>query len=188
MNEISQIRGYEYDLLLGVWSADFPALFRTHSPMRIPNQRHMLISCADIDKDPKLNDLAILSGWGTGLGVDFQGQIGVVTNRSRFSQYYYPQLDSNGKPRTITRQYIGNASHLGKLINYFFPEFIFTWALINVILGSRRTPVTGQPTELQRFLALNKDYSIHPEHSRFGPTRVNLLNLSYGFENTYTVS
>ena len=74
MDLISQTRGYEFDLLVGQWSADFPALFRAHNPVRISNQRLKLVDCETIDKDPLTDDLSVICGWGTDLGVDFQGK------------------------------------------------------------------------------------------------------------------
>ena len=113
MDAIGHLRGYEYSLCVGQWSADFPSAFRAHSPMRIPNQRHMLVTCEDIDKDPLIDDMAVLSGWGTDLGVDFQGQIGVVSNRSRFSQYYHQELGPDGQPQIISRRFIGECPTMG---------------------------------------------------------------------------
>ena len=57
-----------------------------------------------------------------------------------------------------------------------------------MILGSRRAPVTGQQSEMLRFLALNQDYSIISNCNRFGPTKMNSLALAYGPENTLSVS
>ena len=113
MKKIHEIRNYDYDLRVGVWTGDFPAMFRAHHPIRISNQRHMLVDIDTIDKDPLIDDMAVISGCGTGLGVDFQGQYGVVTTRSRFSQYFRPKLDSKGKPITVVRKYVGNAPELG---------------------------------------------------------------------------
>ena len=112
---ISDIREYEYDLCVGQWSADYPAIFRAHHPLRISNQRHQLVDCQTIDRDPLSDDLRVISGWGTDLGVDFQGNYGVVSNRSRFGQYFHPDLDENGQPKVIKRQYIGNCPELGNV-------------------------------------------------------------------------
>ena len=114
MKRIQEVRDYDYDLRLGQWTGDFPAIFRAHHPMRIPNQRHMLVTCDTVDKDPLADDLAVISGCGTGLGVDFQGQYGVVTNRARYSQYFHPELDEKGKPIVIVRKYVGNANEFGE--------------------------------------------------------------------------
>ena len=118
MKRIHEIRNYDFDVRVGVWTGDFPAMFRAHHPIRISNQRHMLVDIDTIDKDPLIDDMAVISGYGTGLGVDFQGQYGVVTTRSRFSQYFRPETDSNGKPVPIVRKYVGNAPELGKF-DYF---------------------------------------------------------------------
>ena len=119
MQKIHEKRDYDFDLRVGIWTGDLPAVFRAHHPLRISNQRHMLVDIDTIDKDPLIDDMGVISGYGTGLGVDFQGQYGVVTNRSRFSQYFHPVLDSKGKPVTIVRQYIGKTTGLGKLFVIF---------------------------------------------------------------------
>ena len=116
MERIHKLRGYEYDLRVGQWTGDFPSVFRAHHPMRIANQRHMLVNCDTVDKDPLVDDMAVISGCGTDLGIDFQGQYGVVTNRSRFSQYYHPRLDERGQPVVIVRKYVGNAREYGMFL------------------------------------------------------------------------
>ena len=113
LEQISLVRDYDYDIRVGVWNGDLPALFRAHHPLRISNQRHKLVTCDTIDKDPMTDDMSVLCGWGTGLGVDFQGNYGVVTNRSRFSQYFHPKLDSTGQIKVICREYIGTKPELG---------------------------------------------------------------------------
>ena len=114
MKKIHSLREYEFDLRVGNWVGDYPAMFRAHHPIRLSNQRQMLVSIDTIDKDPLSDDTAVISGCGTGLGIDFQGVYGVITTRSRFSQYYRPELDDNGKPIVIVRKYIGNTTGLGK--------------------------------------------------------------------------
>ena len=114
LDQISDLRDYEYDLRVGVWNADLPAIFRSYNPLRISNQRHQLVSCDDIDKDPYADDLSVLCGWGTDLGVDFQGNIGVVSCRSKFSQYFHPKKDPNGQIQVIRREYVGNCPEQGK--------------------------------------------------------------------------
>ena len=54
-------------------------------------------------------------------------------------------------------------------------------------LGSKRAPVIGQKTSTLRYLALNSEYSVFKELSRFGSTRMNVPNFTYGLENTYLV-
>ena len=127
MNKIHELRDYDYDLRVGVWTGDFPSIFRAHNPMRIPNQRHMLINIDTVDKDPLADDLGVISGTGTDLGCDFQGQIGVVSIRSRFSQYYRPELGPNGKPIVVTRQFVGSVPEKGTDYNNydFFQNFDF---------------------------------------------------------------
>ena len=183
MQRIKNFRNYEYDLRIGQWTGDFPATFRAHHPMRIPNQRHMLVNCETVDKDPLSEDLSVISGCGTDLGVDFQNQYGVVTTRSRFSQYYHPELDQGGKPVVIVRKYVGNANEYGK-----FPSCFIKWDKNRLNLATRRAPVTGQTSNMLRYLALGPHYSIHRKYSKFGPSRINAFSLTYGPENVIIVS
>ena len=55
-------------------------------------------------------------------------------------------------------------------------------------LGSRKAPVTGVQSNLLRYLPLNQDYSVVAEYNKFGPTRMNVMNLSFGLENVIMVS
>ena len=47
--------------------------------------------------------------------------------------------------------------------------------------------MTGQRTQLLRFLALNDQYSIYKKFSRFVPTRINMMQLQAGVENVVVV-
>ena len=114
----------------------------------------------------------------------------MVTNTAKYSQYYRPQENAYGRPIVIVRQYVGNIPEKGTVaINHICTpkNFMIPWFII-FILGSRHTPVTGQKVNTLRFLPLNNDYSIYPECNKFVTTKMNVLNLSHGFENVTLVS
>ena len=80
---------------------------------RICNSRHELVDCDTIDQDPKTDDLRTMCAWGVGLGFDYRGVYGVVSNTALYSQYYHPDPSRTGQKVVIYRQYVGNAPEKG---------------------------------------------------------------------------
>ena len=123
---IAEIRDYTYDPRIGYWSSDFPAFFREKQPYRISNMRHGLITVPEYDKSETRNDMRYISGWGTGMGVDYNNEIGVVTNIAPYSCYYKPDAESGVQRELIQRQYVGSVPELGKSEKSSFLDFILT--------------------------------------------------------------
>ena len=115
MNAIAVLRDHEYDIRSPYWSADFPSVFREKQPLRLPNMRHGLITVPEFDKCEKLSDAKYIAGWGTGMGVDYNNEIGVVTNIAPYGYYFRPDAESGTVQELVQRQYVGNAPEKGDL-------------------------------------------------------------------------
>ena len=111
-------RNYEFDLRIAQWRGDHPSYFRSKHPIRIPNQRHVLVDCDKIDKDPKIEDLSVLSACGTGFGVTFDGKLGIVSHGSSYGGYFLNETDEKGFPKSVQRSYTGDHPEKGKELVY----------------------------------------------------------------------
>ena len=87
LNTIYHLRGYNYSFHGVPWSEDYPVYFRNYRGFILDNRRHQIITCEEYDQDPQGNNMAIISGTGTGLGLSFEGEWGVVTNRCEYGSY-----------------------------------------------------------------------------------------------------
>ena len=110
---VQRDRNYDYEIRIGQWKGDHPSYFRSVHPLRVSNQRHILVDCDKIDKDPNLNDLSIMSACGTGFGVAYNGKIGIVSHGAPYGGYFLPQDDKNGKPIEVQRIYTGDHPEKG---------------------------------------------------------------------------
>ena len=116
LDTIAELRDHEYDIRAAYWTGDFPAFFREKNPIRIPNMRHGFITVPEFDKNPRIKDMRYLSAWGTGKGVDYNGEVGVVNNIAPYGNYFQPDADSGVQQRLIRRVFVGHKPDAGKAI------------------------------------------------------------------------
>ena len=118
-------RDYTFHLDVAKWTGDYPSIFRSVYPLRISNQRHVLVDCEKIDKDPKIEDMTVMSACGTGYGVTYDGQLGIVSHGAPYGSYFLPKRDKDGVPVIVERQYTGDNPDKGNpirnihLFNYY---------------------------------------------------------------------
>ena len=82
--------------------------------------RHGLISVPDFDKNPRIDDMRYLSAWGTGMGVDYNGEVGVVNNVAPCGGYFFPDNESGQEKKLIRRQFVGDKPEAGKIYSKNF--------------------------------------------------------------------
>lgn len=111
---ISEDREWCFDLKLAEWDGEFPSFFRVWRPYIIGNYRHDYMDCEKLDKDPQKDNLKIIAVWGHGLGVTFEGKLGVVTNFSECGGYFLPERDEHGNRIPVQREHIGHHPESGK--------------------------------------------------------------------------
>ena len=117
MNVIAEIRDYKYDLRVAYWSGDYPSFFREKHPLRIPNMRHDFITVHDFDKNPHNDNMGYLSAWGTGMGITYRGELGVVNNAAPYGSYFRPDGSR------ANRIFVGHKPHSGKFCS-IIPDLV----------------------------------------------------------------
>ena len=113
LDEIYHLRDYKYSFHSHPWSEDLPPLFRKYGQFVLDNRRHGIIDCKIYDRDPRGNDMSVISIWETGLGQAYTGEWGTVTNRSRYGSFY-SEPDENGQCKLIDRQNANDFRSHGK--------------------------------------------------------------------------
>ena len=103
MKTIYQLRGYNYSLSELVWNQDYPVYFRSYNGFILDNRRQKVITCEEYDQDPMTNNLAVISGWGTGMGLSYEGEWGTVTNRCEFGSYRGEKNSKGDYPEIIRK-------------------------------------------------------------------------------------
>ena len=76
------------------------------------------MDCQKLDKDPQKDNLQIIAVWGHGLGVTFDGKLGVVTNHAECGGYFLPERDERGNRIPVQREYIGHTPESGMNIQH----------------------------------------------------------------------
>ena len=107
LDEIYQLRDYRYSFHSHPWSEDLPPYFRKYGQYVSDNRRHGIIVCKDYDRDPRGNDMSVMSIWETGLGKAYTGEWGTVTNRSSYGSFF-GEADDKGQFPAIHRQNVND--------------------------------------------------------------------------------
>ena len=118
MAAIYDAREYSYNLEDQPLPDDYPPYFRNFRGILIDNRRHEVINCDVYDADPLVDDLSVISAWGTGEGLSYRGQWGIVTNRCQYGSYR-GERDPYGNYPVIIRKNIVDYPEHGELISRF---------------------------------------------------------------------
>ena len=110
---IEELRGYEYSIVTAPWTGHLPVYFRHFRGFISDNRKHDIIDCDVYDQDPLINDMAVISVWGTGLGLSYKDEWGTVTNRCRFGSFRGEQKP-NGSYPLIVRKSVSDFPAHGK--------------------------------------------------------------------------
>ena len=168
------------------------------------NRRHGIIDTRVYDRDPRGNDMSVMSIWETGLGQAYTGEWGTVTNRASYGSFY-GEADKNGHYPAIHRQNVNDFRSHGTCLDFntwafwsiklqilFHLLFLPTLNLILLFLATRRAPGSVYQSPMLNYIALDEQYSVYSKHSRFIPTRMNVFNFESaskdGIENLVMVS
>ena len=111
MAAIYDAREYGYDLEDQPWPDEYPPYFRNYRGILIDNRCHEIIDCETYDADPLIDDLSVISAWGTGEGLSYRGQWGIVTNRCQYGSYRGEQDEHGNYPVIIRKNIIDYPEH-----------------------------------------------------------------------------
>ena len=116
LEELYIMRDYNYRPSVLTWNENYPIYFRNYRGFVLDNRRHKLLSnCEEYDQDPLIEDLSIMSSWGTGEGISYTGEWGIVTNRAKFGSFF-SEKDSKGNYSIIGRQNVNAFPDHGTLL------------------------------------------------------------------------
>ena len=101
--QLYNVRDYSYNLEEQPYPDEYPNIFRGFRGLLLDNRRHDVISCEEYDADPLVDDMSVISVWGTGEGLSFRGEWGVVTNRCRYGSFR-GEPNENGEYPVVVRK------------------------------------------------------------------------------------